>query len=291
MILITGSTGPLGNAAINFLMKKGMPAKNIAAFARNEEKAAGLKKMGIEVILGNYDDYASLVKGFKGVERLLFVSGNEIEKREKQHENIIRAAGEASVGYIIYTSFDRKNDNEDSPIGFIARTHIETEDKIRKTGINYTFLRNALYAEGLPIILGKDVLKNGIYLPAGNGKVPFASRSDMAEAAANILSAGKEHYGRSYKTVNIKNYSFPDIAGILSEITGRQIKYTSPGAEEYTRILSEAGAPKEAISSILGMYEGIRQGYFESENSDLEMLLGRKPSDLKSILEKIYPKD
>lgn len=291
MILITGSTGPFGSSAINFLMKKGVPAKDISALARNEEKASGLKKTGVKVIIGNYDDYDSLVNAFKGIEKLLFVSGSEIEKRDRQHENIIRAAGEASVEYIVYTSFDRKNDNEDSPIGLITRTHIETENKIRKSGINYTFLRNALYAEGLPMFLGKDVLKNGIYLPAGNGKVPFASRTDMAEVAAKILSSGKEHYGKSYKTVNTKNYSFNDIAGILSEITGSQIKYVSPAPEEFTSNLTHAGVPKEAIAGIVGWIEGIKQGYFESENSDFEMLLGRKPYDLKAILEKVYLKD
>ena len=69
----------------------------------------------LKVIIGNYSDYNYLVNAFKGIEKLLFVSGSEIEKRDRQHENIIRAAGEASVEYIVYTSFDRK---------IIMKTHL-----------------------------------------------------------------------------------------------------------------------------------------------------------------------
>ena len=286
MILVTGATGNLGTATISSLIKKGMPVKSITAFARNREKAQGLNELGIQIRWGNYDDYDSLVKAFTGIDKLLFISGNEIRKRDKQHENIVNAAAEASVRHIIYTSFDRKND-DDSPIGFITNTHIRTERLIREKGITYTFLRNALYAEGLPMFLGNDVLAKGIYFPAGDGKVPFAARTDMAEATANILM-GENHGDKSYFMVNIHSYSFYEIASILSEITGKQIKYFCPGVEEYSKTLSKAGVSKEIIAGILGWAGGMRQGCFESEYSDMEMLLGRKPADLKTILTPFY---
>lgn len=287
MILITGSTGHLGTATIGNLLKNGVPAKNIAAFARNREKAEGLNELGIETRLGNYDDYNSLVRAFRGIERLLFISGSEIGRRDQQHENIINAAGEAKVPYIIYTSFERKSDDTDTPIAFVTRTHIETERKIMETGITYTFLRNALYAEGLPMFLGENVLEKGIYFPAGNGRVPFTSIANLAEATANIVG-GTGHENKSYYMVNTHNYSFYEIASILSEITGKNIKYFCPSPEEFTETLGKAGVPEETIKGIIAWGEGIKQGYFESEYSDLEVLLGHKPADLKTILSGIY---
>lgn len=287
MVLITGSTGHLGKAVIGNLLKSGMPSKNIAGFARNREKAGSLKELGIGIRMGNYDDQASLEKAFKDLEGLLFISGSEVEKRDKQHDNIINAAVKMKVPHIIYTSFERKNDETNSPVGFITRTHIQTERKIRETGIPYTFLRNALYAEGLPMLLGEKVRENGIYLPAGNGRVPFASIADLAEATANVVS-GTGHKNKSYHTVNIHQYSFYEIASILSEITGKNIKYFCPSHEEFTETMKKSGVPENVISAVLAWGEGIKQGYFESEHSDLEMLLGRKPTDLKTILSGKY---
>lgn len=291
MILITGATGGFGTASIEFLLNKGIPPKNIAALIRSENKASHLRNRDIEIRKGNYDDYKSLVKAFRGIEKLLFISGNEIDKRDKQHENIIMAASEASVKHIIYTSFERKNDNVDTSAAFITKTHIETEKKISSAGIPFTFLRNALYAEGVPMFLGAEVLEKGVFLPAGNGRVPFASRKDMAEAAANILSGGNEHLNKSYRMVNIKNYSFYDIAAMLSDLSGKRLAYVSSVPEEYTRNALQSGMPKEAVKKMLGWFQAISEGYFESEYSDLEMLLGRKPADLKDVLVKMYSRE
>lgn len=287
MILVTGSTGHLGAATIGNMLKNGMPASGMAAFARNREKAEGLSELGVGVRIGNYDNYQSLVSAFTEVEKLLFISGSEVGKRDRQHDNIITAAAEAGVKHIIYTSFERKNDDLDNPVAFITRTHIETERKIRESGIKYTFLRNALYAEGLPMFLGNDVLEKGIYFPAGDGRVPFASVANLAEATARIVG-GPGHEGKSYYMVNSHNYSFYEIASILSEITGKNIKYFCPAKEDFTSILKKVGMPDETIQGILGWADGIREGYFESEYSDLERLLGRKPADLKTILSGIY---
>jgi NAD(P)H dehydrogenase (quinone) len=287
MILITGSTGYFGTAAIGSLLGKGIPAREVAALARNKDKARPLQELGVDVRWGNYDDYPSLMKAFQGIDTLLFVSGSEIGKRDLQHDNIIKAAVTTSVKHIVYTSFERKNDDENSPVSFITNTHIRTERKIRETGIDYTFLRNALYAEGIPMMLGEDVIERGIYLPAGEGKVPFASRTDMAEGAAAIL-AGSGHENKSYYFVNTKYYSFYEIASILSDITGKEIKYFCPSTEEFRSALKKAGVPDQTINGIAGWANGIKEGYFESEYSDLEKILGRKPRDLKTILTPVY---
>lgn len=287
MLLITGSTGHLGTAVIGNLLKNGVPADDIAALARNLHKAEGLQELGVQVRPGNYDNYESLVKAFAGTDRLLFISGSEVDKRDKQHGNIIKAAAETLVKHILYTSFERKNDDENSPIVFISGTHMETEKQIRNTGIPFTFLRNALYAEGLPSFLGNDILEKGIYFPAGNGRVPFASRANIAEATAGILASGG-HENKIYNLVNSHNYSFYEIASILSELTGRNIKYFCPSHEDFSNTLRSAGVPDDAIKGLIGWAEGIKQGYFESEYSDLETFLGRKPDDLKTLLSGIY---
>src|SRR5688572_7812207 len=104
MILITGATGQLGKSTIELLLKK-LPANKIAALARDKNKAAGLKAKGIDVRPGNYDDKASLVAAFQGIDKLFFISGNDVAIRQKQHENVIKAAKEAGIKHIVYTSF------------------------------------------------------------------------------------------------------------------------------------------------------------------------------------------
>lgn len=289
MILVTGATGHLGGETVKFLLKKGIPANKVVTLARNQEKAKDLKKQGVQVRMGDYDDYNSLVDAFRGVEKLMLVSGNELDKRIQQHKNVVDAARAASVKHIAYTSSFRNKDRKDSPVSFIINAHIDTEQYIKESGMDYTFMRNTLYAEYLPMFLGEKVMETGVYLPAGNGKVSFATRTDMAEAAAKVL-AGEDYRNQALNFVNSRNYTFYDIAGILGEISGKQISYTIPDDQDYKETLSKAGMDDESISFVLGWIKGIRQGYFESEHSDLELLLERKPTDLKEVLNKVYSK-
>lgn len=280
MILITGATGHLGKATIEFLLKK-IPADKIAALARDENKAAALKAKGIDVRIGDYSNYSLLVNAFKGIDKLFFVSGNDVAIRQKQHETVVKAAKEAGVKHIIYTSFARKNESETNPLGILATSHIETDKLIKASGIPYTIMLNGLYADVLPMFFGDKVLETGIFLPAGDGKAAYTTRLDIAEAAANLLTT-EGHENKEYVIANTENYSLQDAAGILSDLSGKPVSYTSPTAEVYTDTLSKAGVPMEYIDVFASFSEAIKQGEFKTSTTDLEKLLGRKPVTLKN---------
>lgn len=287
MIVVTGATGHFGKATIDFLLKRGVPAGNISALVRDISKAGDLKAKGIDIKIGNYDDYASLLAAFKNADKLLLISGTDVTSRQQQQENVVKAAKEAGVKHIVYTSFVRKNETETSPIAIVAKSHIATEKYIKASGIPYTIMLNTLYADVLPMFIGEKVLETGIFFPAGNGKTSFATRLDMAEAAARILT-GEGHENKEYVVANTSNYSLEDVASMLSEFSGKQISYTSPSTEVYTETLSKAGVPMEYVGVFAGFGGAIKQGEFDTATSDLETLIGRKPTDLSEYLKSVY---
>ena len=288
-ILITGATGNYGKSTIDFLLKKGISKNNISALVRDEVKAEDLKAKGIALKIGDYDNYPSLVEAFKGVDKLLLISGSDIENRGKQQENAVNAAKEAGVKYILYTSFERKNETETSPIAFVAKSHIDTENQIKASGIDYTIFRNNLYLDVLPMFFGEQVLETGIFLPAGETKSAFTLRNDMAEATANVL-VSEGHENKEYSIANSENISIKEIADILSGLTGKKIPYTNPSAEIYIDTLTKAGVPSDYIGMFAGFSEAIKQGEFETSKTDLEKLLGRKATSAKEFLSQVYSK-
>ena len=289
MILVTGATGQLGGAVINFLLKKVKPGE-VAALARNPDKAKPIADKGVDVRIGNYDDPASLEQAFAGVDRLLFISSSEIGIRDKQHENVVATAKKTGVGQILYTSFTRTTDDPSSPLNMLAATHIYTEKLIKESGLPYTFLRNSLYSDALPLFLGEKVMETGmVYFPGGEGRSPFASRMDMAEAAANVLTSDG-HENQAYPFVNSEDYSFGDLAGMLSEISGKTINYVSPSPDEYKEQMSKAGVPEPVIGLAIGLGLAMQQGVTGSGDPTLERLLGRKPASPKVVLQAVYGK-
>lgn len=288
MILVTGATGHFGGAVLNFLLEKGMAATQISALVRNAEKAEDLKNKGVNLRIGSYDDYASLVSAFKGSDKLLLVSGSELPNRSEQHENVVKAAKEAGVKHIIYTSFERKNERETSPLWIVAQSHLQTEKWLKESGLAYTILKNNLYLDFLPVLVGNKVLETGtIYLPAGNGKVSFALRAEFAEATANIL-ASSGHENKVYDFTNVEAYTYDEVAKSISNITGKAIKYVSPTAEEYTQTLTKAGVPPDFVRSVASFMAAQAEGELDVVSHDLEKLLGRKPTSLNDFLKGVY---
>lgn len=288
-ILITGANGHFGKTTIEFLLKKGTNSNQVVGLVRNEKNATELQSLGVEVKIGDYDKLDSLISAFQGVEKLLLISGTDIANRTKQHENVIQAAKESGVKHIIYTSVERKNESQNSPLAFVAKTHLETEKILKESGLHYTILRNNLYLDLLPMFLGEKVLESGIYLPAADGKAGFALRSEMAEATANIL-ASSGHESKEYQFSSSENVSFGEIASILKEITGKEVSYFSPDTETYSQTLLAAGVPGEFVGVLAGFATGIAEGELETSTTDLENLLARKPTSVKDFLKSIYQK-
>ncbi len=287
MILVTGASGNYGKATIDFLLKKGIPANSISGLVRNEDKVEDLKAKGINLRIGDYDNYDTLIEAFKGVEKLLLISGSDVANRGQQHKNVVNAAKAAGVKHILYTSFERKNDTETSPIYFLAKSHIETEEFIKESGLTYTIFRNNLYLDVLPMFFGEKVLTTGIFLPAGDAKSAYALRSDMSEATANVLTS-TGHDNKVYSLNNTENVSLQEIAQDLSEIVGKEISYVSPSKDVYTETLTKAGVPAQYIGMFSDFAEAIKQGEFSAEKTDLENLLGRKPTSARAFLKEVY---
>jgi NAD(P)H dehydrogenase (quinone) len=289
MILVTGATGHLGKAAAEFLLKKTSPS-DIAVLTRDAAKASDLAARGVEVRKGDYSDYASLVKAFQGVDKLYFVSGNDVINRLQQHINVVKAAREAGVKHVLYTSFQRKNESGTSPIALVAGSHISTENLLKESGLAYTLLKHTIYMEMLPLFMGDKVLENGvIFQPAGDGKVSYASRIDMAEAAANILTSSG-HENKAYDISGPTSYSYHDIAAIISGLAGKKITYVSPTSEEFKQALAKAGVPPEYIGLFASFNEAFKLGEFDHPDNTLEQLLGRKPTSLSEYLKTVYQK-
>jgi len=288
MILVTGATGHFGKSTIDFLLKKGISSTNIVALVRDEEKAAEIKSKGVALRIGDYDNYNSLIDAFIGVEKLLFVSGSDIFNRGAQHQNVVKAAKESGVKHVVYTSFQGKNETESSPLWLVAQSHLQTEAWLKESGIDYTILKNTLYMDFVPAFLGEKVLETGlIYLPAGNGKVGAVLRSEMAEATANILTSSN-HTGKTYRFTNQEAFSYQEVAQQLSEITGKTINYISPTADEYAQTLTEHGVPVDFIGLFSSFAVAQEKGELEVVGSDLEQILGRKPTTVNTFLTQVY---
>jgi NAD(P)H dehydrogenase (quinone) len=284
MILITGANGHMGKGTIDFLLKK-KPGVQIRALVRSEEKGAELKNMGVELSIGDYLDYNSLLNAMNGVDAVLFISSASMDRRLHQHEQVVNAAKESGVKHIIYTSFLRANEDTKFTAG---RDHALTEKYILQSGLDYTFMQNTFYLDFLPGFLGDPVTAGTIYYSAGTKGISYALRSEMAEANAAVLENPELHKNKIYEITSSKLYTFPEIASIISEYAGKEITYTDIPVASLVENIIKAGVP-EGYAKMLGtIADAVNAGELDVESHDLEYLIGRKPVDIGEFLKGVY---
>lgn len=227
---------------------------------------------------------------FKDIDKLYLVSGNDLHNRIGQQENVVNAAVEAGVKHILYTSFQRKNETETSPISFVGEGHLKTEEKIKSSGLTYTLLQHSIYADMIPIFAGEHLLENHtIYLPAGDGKTAYAVRTDQAEAGANILLDETGKYNdKSLEFTGSEVLGWGQIAEIIKNITGKPIVYVSPSVDEFKAALSGAGVPDEIVGLVASFSKAAEEGEFANISNEMETVLGRKPVTVEAYLQSVY---
>ena len=288
MILVTGATGEFGKHVVKQLIEKDVKTSGISVLSRSEKKANIFKADGITVKIGDYTNYDSLVKAFEGVDKLLFVSSSEIENRAAQHQNVVKAAKATGVRHIVYTSFMRNQERDDSAIAFLQDSHLKTENWIKESGMTYTFLQNATYLDMLPMFIGEQVLETGVIMqPTQNGKSSLVLRQELAEAAAAVLTS-EGHENKTYPLVNNQAISYNEVAESIAQISGKDITYQSPSPEEYQATLKTYGIPDEYIGLFTAFSVAQANGELEMSDNSLEKLIGRKPTTAKEFLTKIY---
>lgn len=284
MILVTGATGHLGGHVVSHL-KQQLALNQFAVLARNIDKAKGYVEQGVEVRLGDFNEPQSLAKAFAGVSKLLLISTMDMNRLE-QHKNVVDAAKQAGVQHIIYTGLAIQN-IDTSAVKDLMISHFQTEDYIRESGLNYTFLRNTMYAEAIPQIIGEDAVETGIVLSGGEGKVPYVTRAELGEATAKLLLQSG-HENQTYHLVGSQAYSYQDIADVLGQLNQTTVAYQNLTVQNYREFLGQIGLPEFLVYLTHGTVLDIANHQYEVASTDLEKLLGRKSASLQEYLKTIY---
>jgi NAD(P)H dehydrogenase (quinone) len=291
MILVTGATGNYGAKAIAQLINKGVEPPRIAALVRDAAKGQPLQAQGVELRAGDYTDFDSLVQALQGVEKLLLVSSNDrgaVANRTAHHLNVIKAAKEARVNHIVYTSFVTKPDAKSSAIADFLNSHLQTEQFIKDSGMAYTILQNGIYLEMILPFAGERVAETGLLLfPAQAGKASWVLREELAEAAAHVLTTAG-HENKTYVLTNTEATSFQEIAQDLSSTLGKDVRYQSPSVEEFQATLQQFGVPDMYIGMLTTWGRAVAEGMLEVEDSTLASFLQRQPTTTAQFIAQVY---
>ena len=284
MILVTGANGNLGGRVVDHLLKLVGPSGFVAGTQTPDSPfTRELERSGVAVRRADFDDPASLPKAFEGIETALIIStyaDNSV--RPRQNLNAIEAAKAAGVRRLVYTSF--ANASANSLADHSYQVHYPTEQALMASGMDYTILRHALYAD---ILVGdiEETLASGVlHRPGGTAACAYIARDDLGVSAATVL-ATKGHENRVYTETMERPLTNTEIAALMSEAFGRQIRYEAVPADAWADYMTDHwGVPANLSRSSIGTMRAIEAGEFDVRSSDYQTITGHPPQTIEAVL-------
>lgn len=195
MILVVGATGLLGSEICRRLAQSGQPVRALARVGPSNDKAQALQKAGVEVVMGDLKEIASLSSACENVSTVISTASSTLSRRDGDsietvdrfgQLNLITVAKNAGIRNFVYVSIPRSL-HYACPLSAAKR---EVELRLASSGLNYTVLLANYFMEvWLSPALGFEYA-NARARVYGDGTRPMAwiSYHDVAGFAVDCVT-------------------------------------------------------------------------------------------------------
>lgn len=269
-LLVTGASGQFGRLAVEELLARG--ATNVIAGTRDPAKLADLAARGVTLRKVDFDDAAGLPVAFAGVDRLLIISTDGIGKRVAQQTAAVSAAKAAGIKHIVYTSAPAARPNADAGL---AVEHFWTEVAIAQSGIDFTILRNHMYAENNLMSAAHEVASGQLFGLIGDRGTAYVTRADAARTAAGaLLSAEGQRYDDVTGPAPVTN---AERAALYAQLSGKPVASIAVTPSDLKAGMVAAGLPDGFAAVLVAFQVDAFIGFHSVVTDTVERYSGRKP--------------
>ncbi len=269
MILITGAAGRVGSATVKSLVDQGVA---IRATIHSQP----LHFDGVEVCHINYDQPETLMPALEGIDTLFLIS------REVSNEKaMVETALDAGIERIVKLSSFRA----DKDTFHVGQLHRKIERLIEENDMRWTFLRPNYLMQNFITLMGNDIRNDGVFYDSiGDARISCIDARDVGAAAARVLIE-PGHEGSAYDLSGPEAISHHEAAAMLSEATGRNIRYVPIGDDEFRNKLQEEGVPGEYVDIFVDVNRQTRLGITEDHivTENVEKLTGWSSTPFKQF--------
>jgi uncharacterized protein YbjT (DUF2867 family) len=158
----------------------------------------------------------------------------------------------------------------------LARDHYATEERIRSSGIAFTFLRMTLHIDFIPSMVLPDGTIAG---PARDGRTAAVLRNDVADAVAAVL-LGNGHPGETFDLTGPEAFTFTEAAELMSRVSGKPIRFHNETIDEAHASRARYGAPEWEVAGWVTTHSGIAAGEQSLVTDSVRVLAGHDPVTL-----------
>src|SRR5881296_1983790 len=200
-ILVTGAAGQLGavgRTVCGLLLDRGLPVR--AMVRREDDRAAALRAVGAEVVVGDLLEPADVYRVVSGCRRVYFgmsVSAGYLEAAVTMAA-VARETGVSALVNMSQMTVSEMSIQNTTP-SHQQRQHWLSEQALAWSGLPVVTIRPTMFLESFFPLASATVRDRGrIELPFGRGKTSPVAAADVARVVAAVLADPGPHLGRTW---------------------------------------------------------------------------------------------
>jgi len=264
-VLVTGLRGKTGRqVAAALARRKGVAVRGAG---RNVDD---LHFRGGGVSRFDWEDSASWPATLAGVEAIYLVKPKTADPAGSV-ASFLRLARSVER-LVLLSEMDASNRNE-------ATDERKVERVIESLPIAWTILRPNWFMQNFtePSFYLEAIRDAGeLEVPTGGQPTSFVDTRDIADVAtAALLDSG--HAGRSYTLTGPQALTLAEVAALIGQAAGHQVRHSDPPLDEYLEALSNKGTAKATVEYYGRIYACIQDGRTSMISSDVERVTGHPP--------------
>lgn len=268
-ILITGPTGTIGGELTRILSERGIPLRAMVRSPKDAQALAALADA--EVVLGDFDDPATIAQALTGIERA-FLLTNSSERAEAQQLAFVAEAQRAGLPHLVKLS--QLAADVASPVRFL-RYHAVVEQAIRESGMPFTFLRPNLFMQGLLGFRASIAGQGTFFAAIGEARISAVDSRDVAATA--LTESG--HENKIYTLTGLQALTHPEMASELTTALGHPITFVDIPPEAMRGALVGAGFPAWQADGLIEDYAHYGRNEAAALTATVQKVTGKLPRD------------
>ena len=266
MIVITTPTGTIGQQVLKNVVDSGEP---IRVIARDPARLPSQIRKRVEVVQGSHGDIDVVTKAFKGADSVFWLPPPDFR------------AGSVMAAYLDFTrpACDAlRSQRVKQVVGVSAlgrgwpknaglvSASLAMDDLIASTGVSYRALTMPSFMDN--ILRQAEAIKNqGMFFSpmSGDRKFPTCATRDIADVAAKLLLDRSWSGHGSVPVLGPEDLSFNDMAKIMSEVLGKQVRFQQISFEAFKARLTASGMSEAMAQGMLDMAVAKNEGLDNAE--------------------------
>ncbi|MCT9113164.1 NmrA family NAD(P)-binding protein [Streptomyces mirabilis] len=276
LVLIAGAGG-VGRTVLEQLRAQGVPVRVMVR--RDDDRAAELRALGAEVVIGDLTRPETVAAALEGVGRMYFampVSPDHLlaatvvasVAREYGKLDALVGLSQLTVSQMTATSTEESHQQ---------RLHWLAEQVLNWSGLPVVHIRPTAFLD-TPLftsLAARSIRENGtLALPFGTGRTSPVAVEDVARVVATVLRDPAPHVGQVYELTGPRSVDMKELAGEFSRALGRPVTYVDVPPERWEAELPKLGMPPHLEQHVAVMGRLHRENRYDRTADGVERVTG-----------------